>query len=114
MRGSAVGDGKHTPAQILQNAFQIAHNVIVPVSDDLIASRLQARGPVDVGSIFGMLPAVRLDDNPQLFAQEVSNETGNGRLPAKFETKELARPKYAPKPLFGLGFRAPQFSRDWR
>src|SRR3546814_4008968 len=94
---SAVRGGNHTSTQIFQHALQIAHDVVIPITNDLIAGRLQARRTFGISAIVRMLSAIRLDDDPQFLAQEIGDKIGNRRLPAEFEAQKPAPPKHSPE-----------------
>ena len=110
MRGSTVRDGRQTSAQILQHTLQIAHDVIVPVSNDLIASGLQTGRSIGIGWAVGVLTAVGFDDDPHFLTKKVSDTSRHRRLSAKFEAEKLTRAQCMPQLLLGIGFVAPQFA----
>src|SRR3546814_18007303 len=110
---SAVRGGNHTSTQIFQHALQIAHDVVIPITNDLIAGRLQARRTFGISAIVRMLYAIRLDDDTQILAQEIGAKIGNRRLPEEFEAPKPEPTKHTTEHLPGMG-RAPGGERVWK
>jgi hypothetical protein len=73
----------------IKNAFDIAQNVVVPESNDVISRFLQSLGSDGVfRTVLGMLSAVDLDDQFQIERDEINNVAGDRLLPFEFDAFE--------------------------
>ena len=108
VRGSA-GD-VYLLSKSIKNAFDIAQNVVVPESNDVISRFLQSPGSDGVfRTVLGMLSAVDLDDQFQIERDEINNVAGDRLLPFEFNALESPIAQFAPDQLFG--FRHPASER---
>ena len=87
-----------------QDTFGILENLVVPDPDDMKAPALEKpRPPFVPRALPRMLPAIDLDHQLRLVADEIDDIRPKRRLPAKPEARKLPPPEPAPKPLLRLG-----------
>jgi hypothetical protein len=88
----------------VENALEIAQNVVIPKTDDVVPALFQHRSALAVrnGSL-PMLTTINLDDQFAIQSDEVDNEVRKRNLPLEFDAIELTHPKSRPKETLGLG-----------
>jgi hypothetical protein len=87
-----------------ENALEIAQNVVVPKTNDMVPAFFQRRGALSVCSgALPMLTAINLNDQFPIQSDEVDNEACERNLPFKFDAIELTGSKPRPKETLGLG-----------
>jgi len=69
-----------------KNAFDVAYNIVVPKTKDQVAMLFQMNGSPCVTRRFGMLAAVKFDNQPGGHAAEIDDVRFNRHLPPKFES----------------------------
>ena len=93
-----------------KDAFQIGKYVIVPEAQDSKAVFRQAGVPLLVpGFGFGVLAAVKLDDDPPVKGDEVNDISFDGLLAPESGTFHLAVAQMSPKMPFRIGDIGSQF-----
>jgi len=94
----------------LEHPLGIGQHVVVPETDDTITPRRQpTRARV---AVIRVLPAIDLDDELRLGAEEVGDIGAERMLTAEAETFELFSPQARPLANFGVGRRKAQFARE--
>jgi hypothetical protein len=86
-----------------QNAVNILHVIVVPEPDNATAFANKKCRPPLISGVVGMLPAVKLDDEPQLVAGEVAKVRTDGRLPSEVMHLERLLTKVMPEQLLHFG-----------
>jgi hypothetical protein len=87
-----------------ENALEIAQNVVIPKTDDMVPAFFQHRRALSVGSgALPMLTAINLDDQFPIQSDEVDNKTCERNLPLKFDAIELTGAEPRPKETLRLG-----------
>jgi hypothetical protein len=94
----------------IKNAFDVAQNVVVPESNDVISRFLQSSGSDGVfRTALCVLSAVDLNDQFQIERDEIDNAAGDRLLPFEFDALEAPVAQFASDQLFG--FRHPASER---
>jgi hypothetical protein len=87
-----------------ENALEIAQNVVIPKTDDVISAFFQHRRTLAVRSrALHMLATVNLHNEFPIQCHEVDDESCKRNLPLEFDAIELTRPKSRPKKTLGVG-----------
>jgi hypothetical protein len=96
----------------LKNTVDVAQNIVIPESDDMISTFFQDSGPnrIRCGS-FGVLAAIDFDDKLQVQSYKIDDVPGDRFLPFEFDAIEPAVTQSAPHQLLGLGHPASQYAR---
>ena len=85
------------PQNILQHSRHPLQNLVIPVAQHPEAQSLQHLGsPLVIGKLLKMLPAVQLDDQPCIKADEVGDVPGQGHLPTEAEASQLPSAQLLP------------------
>jgi len=58
--------------QYFQNALDVGKHVVVPDPDDAVAERTKISVALSIGEIIGMLPAIDLNDQAPIAADEIN------------------------------------------
>lgn len=93
-----------------QNTFDIRQDFMVPETDDAIAMRFHDARPHRVRATFGMLSAIKLDNEPRARTEKIDNITIDGNLPAEFRSEKLSVAQAVPQQLFRFGHVSAQLS----
>ena len=90
----------------LQNGVRLPQHVVVPEANNVPAECIQSRGSVAI-ALAAVLAAIRLDNQPNLYASEVGNIRPNRHLPPKLEATQIAVAQMSPQFPLGIGGPAP-------
>src|SRR5437016_925464 len=83
---------------LFHHAFEIAHHIVVPKSEDEITACLQISGSVRVRlNTIGMLPTIKFDHEPCIRAAEIHNESIERHLPTEFPSIKAPIAQAEPK-----------------
>ena len=94
------------PANVFEDAIDIAHDVTVPVPNDPIAVRFEEAGALSVRlDLRRVLTAIQLDDQPRRVTDEVRDGAADHDLGVEAPSVELAPTQAGPQP--GLRIRLP-------
>jgi hypothetical protein len=99
-------------AHRLQHVIEMLENLVVPESDDAVATARELGAPSLVrGHPLGMLPAVEFDDELARRTGEIGNPPTNRMLPAEFPRHD-ALAQRPPEDALDIRRLAPEASRD--
>ncbi len=91
------------PKNILKHQRSSQQHVIIPVSQNPIANRLQRHSPpLIIVLSLPMLTPIQLDDQLYLAAHEICDVACDGNLPSELESTQLLQPKVLPEAAFGV------------
>jgi hypothetical protein len=93
-----------------KNPRHIEQDVVIPESQNAIIPFDKPFVANHIARIIRVLPAINLDDEPTLPANEVDNIAINRLLPNKFVTTQAARSQPMPQRIFRIGRDAAQAS----
>jgi hypothetical protein len=87
----------------IENTLEIAQNVVIPKTNDVISAFFQRQRALAVRSgALRMLAAVDFNNQFPIQSNEVDNESCKRNLPLEFYSIELTRPKSRPKKALGV------------
>jgi hypothetical protein len=93
----------------LKNTVDVAEQIVISESDDMISAFFQDSGSNRVlGSSFGVLAAIDFDDKSKVQPDKTDDVTGDGFLSFELDAIEPQVAQPAPHQLRGLGHPASQ------
>ncbi len=102
-RGEGDSILTHPGFQAREHSFHIAQNIIVPVSNHMIAKGLKRFGSgVILVFLRCMLAAIKFNNQFFVMADEINNKPGHGGLPSEFQTGKLPALNVTPEQPFRL------------
>ncbi len=87
----------------VSNALGVFENVVIPEPQNTETLRREPLISDRIGAGFGMLTAVRLDDEMCVITNEVRDIRPDWHLPPELRPGELAIAQNAPEPMLGVG-----------
>jgi hypothetical protein len=90
LRGRAREGGRLTSGvqNRFENAYGICQNVRIPKTQNAITFGREPSVALNVSDRIGVLPAIELDDETMLLANEVDDKRPNRRLPSKAQAHQ--------------------------